>query len=361
MSVWNLWLVYLANLIIGGHSDPAAQCDFMGPGGAYYDLSSLRGTLFSIDDLRGTYTYKISLCSNVDLQAYPFCAKSISSNSKVTTQDLSDVTPPPPSRTLLGLTTDTDAPAASSSLPEGGVVTASLPVDTGVITQTQTRDAPAPEQGPAFQLSVDPTGVPTGCFRLGSLAKTSWSLIDANEPEKGVEVTYAGGEKCSAARDREIRFHFICADGYAKDSPPMFAFETTEYCHYNVTWPTVLACPVYHSAFAWAKFGLKILLVVFILYFLLGCLYYHFQHQREWGWDSMPNASMWAKLIDCTANKITCLSCLRRTGEHGEEEEGAAGAKSTTTDAEDFEKRFPMPKNKDTPSTAPGATSKQKK
>jgi len=310
MSLWSLWLAYLISKVVGSNdATNQPQCDFM-QGGAYYDMSSLRGTLFSIDDLHGTFNYKISLCANVDLQAFPACAKSASD----------------------GLAT---ASAGAPVVP------------------------PLPDQGPAFQLATDSSGAVAGCFRLGTLSKASWSLIDDSDPEKGVELTYAGGERCSGTRDREIRFHFICADGYPKESGPMFAFETTEYCHYNVTWPTILACPVYHTAFAWTKFTFKAIFVALILYFVLGCVYFHFKQNREWGWDSMPNASLWASVVESIANKVTCLSCLKRTGEHGESDEEGSSSKNTTSDEDDFEKRFPM--KKDAPSaTVPGGVKPKK-
>jgi len=297
-------MAYLVSLIVGGNGDapPSVQCDYMdSKHSAYFDLSSLRGTMFSIDDLHGTFTYKLSLCQNVDLQPLPACAKSTSLPTAAPT----DVTPP--------------------------------------------------DQGPAYQLATDSAGSVAGCFRLGTLAKSSWSLIDDDDPEKGVELTYGGGERCSGTRDREIRFHFICADGFPKDSPPMFAFETTEYCHYNVTWPTILACPTYHSAFAWSSTIVKAIFVTLILYFVFGCMFYHFQHKREWGWDSMPNAGLWAVLVDAIANKATCLSCLKRTGEHGEgDDEGSASTQST--DADDFERRFPMKKDQTTTATTTATT-----
>jgi len=302
MSVWSLWLVYLAKLVIGGNGEsPPNSCDYMSAGGAYYDFSNLRGKLFSIEDLHGTFTYKFSLCANVDLVSFPACLKS--------------------------------APGAPSL------------------------DLIPPEQGPAFQLSTDKdSGVVLGCFRLGTLGKSSWSLIDPDDEEKGVELTYGGGERCSGTREREIRFHFICADGFPKDSPPMFAFETNEYCHYNVTWPTILACPVYHNAYAWTKFGIKAVLVAILLYFVLGCCYYHFQQKKEWGWESLPNANVWATCMDALADKLTCLSCLRRTGEQGEGEEGA----SKTSDEDDFDRRFPIPAKPAPTIAAPGGAKTKK-
>jgi len=280
----------------GADDPPAVKCDYMGKGSAYYDLSSLRGTLFTLDDIRGndrgnTFTYKMSLCANINLAGLPSdCAKSTGTNP--------------------------------------------------------------PEPGTAFQVATSVTDV-TGCFRLGQLNAAEWSLIDDDDPEKGVELAYKGGEMCSNERAREIRYHFICADGFPKDSPPLFAFETSgAYCHYNITWPTILGCPVYHTSFAWSMFGLKMLFMAIILYFLSGCIYIHVQHKKDWGWDSMPNASLWAKVVDWMASKISCLSFMKRTGEHGEDDEGSASRTGqTSTDAEDFERRFPM--HKDPPPTPP--------
>ena len=63
------------------------------------------------------------------------------------------------------------------------------------------------------------------CHSIGSLKSVEWNMIDDDFPEKGVEITYGGGEACSDGVARMVKYHFICAPGFSAAEPPLLVAE----------------------------------------------------------------------------------------------------------------------------------------
>lgn len=125
------------------------------------------------------------------------------------------------------------------------------------------------------------------CYWLGSLEKSQWELIDPKVPEKGVDLIYHGGQKCSNGRPREVRIHLLCAQGYNENDVPFSVVETpSPHCHYNVTWPTTYACP----RRVWPQFTRLFLisLCMISMYILLGCILNNLYYRIPLGWGAVP-------------------------------------------------------------------------
>uniref|UniRef100_A0A6V3M268 Autophagy-related protein 27 n=2 Tax=Lotharella globosa TaxID=91324 RepID=A0A6V3M268_9EUKA len=82
------------------------------------------------------------------------------------------------------------------------------------------------------------------CFRLGSHfddGNAEWSMIDENEPGKGIQLTYFNGDFCPYhQKNRSLTVEIVCEN--RKTVPPAFVEERGE-CHYFITLPHQAGCP----------------------------------------------------------------------------------------------------------------------
>ena len=89
---------------------------------------------------------------------------------------------------------------------------------------------------PAYQTSARGE-----CVALGDSVENSvWSLLDAEDPTKGVALTYFNGTYCSAFnKQRSIKIRFVCEN---RMKIPATTVNEKE-CQYTVTMATEFGCP----------------------------------------------------------------------------------------------------------------------
>jgi hypothetical protein len=146
------------------------------------------------------------------------------------------------------------------------------------------------------------------CFYLNRADAVSYHSIDPANPHLGLDVVYGGGQPCADGRPRELRLHFVCAgSAFDETRPPHMVIETPERCHYNVSWPSVYACPrvtllgrivgesnaaslswlLWVSSVAWYG-GLA-------LYCFAGCTVNVWRGAGDIGWSAMPHRDFWTR------------------------------------------------------------------
>mmetsp|Transcript_22067 Transcript_22067/g.39130 ORF Transcript_22067/g.39130 Transcript_22067/m.39130 type:complete len:292 (+) Transcript_22067:43-918(+) len=196
---------------------------------------------------------------------------------------------------------------------------------------------------PAFQ--VEAKSWKHLCKKIARLDVQSWNLLDPQDPQKGVEMVYGGGEKCGSS-PREIRFHFICSPHF--DEGPLQIFETKEACHYNVTWASKYGCPVGSSWFSFSSsssssssssFGffslLKLISIGLVVYTIVGCaLLKYWNPDAPIGLGTCPNIEFWLGSLDMCIMAVSV----------GKEKITSLFEKKEKAQ-EDFDEKFPM--NKD--------------
>lgn len=103
---------------------------------------------------------------------------------------------------------------------------------------TNVPQAPAIQYNPAYSAGE--------CYSLGTSA--AFSLIDATDPSKGVQLKYSGGQQCNhnpgnpgVPLYRSVTLIFTCQD--VAFPSPQIAFEPS-HCAYTVEMPTYYGCPV---------------------------------------------------------------------------------------------------------------------
>ena len=83
-----------------------------------------------------------------------------------------------------------------------------------------------------------------------------WSLLDSNDPKKGVKLKYTGGARCDGYTERSVAYHFEC-NAMAGVGEPLAVYGD---CEFIVRWPTALACPIQPSIFLpilfWVAFSI---------------------------------------------------------------------------------------------------------
>ena len=82
------------------------------------------------------------------------------------------------------------------------------------------------------------------CYKLGG-SKANYSLIDADDPTRGLSLTYSGGDACGSV-DRTFRVDLVCKDKIANlpDRFDEFVHEYTNWvCHYSMELETIWGCP----------------------------------------------------------------------------------------------------------------------
>ena len=109
------------------------------------------------------------------------------------------------------------------------------------------------------------------CYYLGDLDKMGWYVMDVAKPQKGVVLTYNGGQPCGGRGQRSVSYHMVCANNFLSSEPPAFAYESPT-CHYHVVWPTMHACP---RSTTGPRF-MHIILSLIIIYFVLRTAYNKF-------------------------------------------------------------------------------------
>lgn len=80
------------------------------------------------------------------------------------------------------------------------------------------------------------------CYAVGEYADgvTSLSLLDSQDPTKGVRLEYLGNT-CSNGKQRRFKVEMPCADRL--NPTPVSALEL-EHCQYTVVIPSVYGCPL---------------------------------------------------------------------------------------------------------------------
>lgn len=180
------------------------------------------------------------------------------------------------------------------------------------------------------------------CKELASLGKRTWNLLDPKDPQKGVELTYGGGQKCGK-RPREIRYHFICAPHF--DSGPLQVFETKESCHYNVTWASKYGCPVGKTWFGapgenpeTSTFGstMRLLFMACIAYVVIGCAFLKYtKPDAPIGLETCPNSDFWLRALD---KSITGFNIAIEKAK----DMASGSGSSTPGSGADFDSKYPM-------------------
>jgi hypothetical protein len=81
------------------------------------------------------------------------------------------------------------------------------------------------------------------CYAVGSYsdATTKVSLIDQNDPTKGISVSYAGDFCHSPPEQRSFTVDLVCDDRL--NPMPLHAYEVS-HCKYRATIPSVYGCPL---------------------------------------------------------------------------------------------------------------------
>jgi len=95
---------------------------------------------------------------------------------------------------------------------------------------------------PAFQVRSDGR-----CNRLSNSSSNSqFTLIDDQDPTKGIQLTYFGGDRCSDPRVTNLRrtftIKFLCAD-HVGEQPDARVTESAT-CSYVLQFKTVFGCPL---------------------------------------------------------------------------------------------------------------------
>eukprot|EP00939_MAST-03C_sp_MAST-3C-sp1_P000350 g350.t1 len=96
---------------------------------------------------------------------------------------------------------------------------------------------------PAYQVSR----VHDACWRLGnSDSNIEWTLLDENDPARGVVLNYKGGNQCKNSDNeyirRELKIAFECANDIT-NVPDQEVIEETELCVYEIVVPSIYGCP----------------------------------------------------------------------------------------------------------------------
>eukprot|EP01091_Cochliopodium_minus_P004011 TRINITY_DN13934_c0_g1_i1.p1 TRINITY_DN13934_c0_g1~~TRINITY_DN13934_c0_g1_i1.p1 ORF type:complete len:267 (-),score=58.26 TRINITY_DN13934_c0_g1_i1:63-833(-) len=134
------------------------------------------------------------------------------------------------------------------------------------------------------------------------------------EPNKGVYITYYGGEKCTLANkviERQTTIILTCDSSVKTFSTPVVSEPTP--CHYQIAFSSQHACPD-------GKLGgidggwifVIIVLVGLALYFIIGIIIKIVVYKAS-GKDILPNADFWTELPSLIKDgfvflfdKITC-------------------------------------------------------
>jgi len=94
---------------------------------------------------------------------------------------------------------------------------------------------------PAFQVAR----VDNFCWRLGNSASNlEWSLLEEDDPSRGVVLKYIGGNECSDSntKRRSLSIAFPCAND-VMNVPDEEVIEETSVCEYEILLPSIYGCP----------------------------------------------------------------------------------------------------------------------
>ncbi|EKX33877.1 hypothetical protein GUITHDRAFT_147604 [Guillardia theta CCMP2712] len=150
---------------------------------------------------------------------------------------------------------------------------------------------PTAERSPGYQ-TLQHDGE-TACYYMGNVHTAKWGLLDENNPEDGVKLTYSAGTKCDAKTGRSIEYHFICDPQIGVGQPVTVAGE----CRFMVIWQTIYACPFYPTHYPrlllWSS-------VAIVLYLLMGFAYNIRNNGMKVSLAAIPHSSsflaLWAWL-----------------------------------------------------------------
>lgn len=103
-----------------------------------------------------------------------------------------------------------------------------------------------PNVGKAGALQINKRGTEADyddwCYVVGEFSDSSYavSLLDHDDPTKGIQLTY-GGDYCHSGDQRKFNMQLMCSD---KLNPvPTHALEYS-HCSYTITMPSVYGCPL---------------------------------------------------------------------------------------------------------------------
>jgi len=140
-------------------------------------------------------------------------------------------------------------------------------------------------------------------FQLNGQLGGVWSYLNGNS-SNGVQAVYTNGDgDCyngGQKEDRQITMSFPCQA--TADATFAFATSSTDGCHYTLTYGTPAACPGNSGGSSSSSSSLSggwifviVLLVSFVLYVVLGCLYKS-QKLGATGMERCPNVDFWRDL-----------------------------------------------------------------
>mmetsp|Transcript_3858 Transcript_3858/g.9536 ORF Transcript_3858/g.9536 Transcript_3858/m.9536 type:complete len:266 (-) Transcript_3858:8-805(-) len=140
----------------------------------------------------------------------------------------------------------------------------------------------------------------TACYYMGNVHTAKWGLLDENNPEDGIKLTYSAGTKCDAKTGRSIEYHFICDPQIGVGQPVTVAGE----CRFMVIWQTIYACPFYPTHYPrlllWSS-------VAIVLYLLMGFAYNIRNNGMKVSLAAIPHSSSFLALWTWLKYLLTSL------------------------------------------------------
>ena len=165
------------------------------------------------------------------------------------------------------------------------------------------------------------------CQVVGRHQMWAASLIDKRNPNKGIEISYSGGDRCSldqtafSGSPRSITFRLICSS-----SESDWAFTEDDElgaCEAIIEKYTKAGCPYPVSA-GWNKFWKYLIwgLGAVVVYMFAGCLYNIAKGKT--GMDALPSLNFWSELpekvkggLDSTSIKLKTIVSKGTNGATG--------------------------------------------
>lgn len=159
----------------------------------------------------------------------------------------------------------------------------------------------------------------SGCWSLGDLHTAVYELIDENDAQKGIQLSFTDGTRCADGFPRSIRYHFICTgDWKGHGGQPYYVTELIG-CEYEVVWPTHHACPAYsfmdyRSWFSsspgtsYSLFSTMWYLFLCLLFYCIAGIAWNVHREKKAiGIDAIPHKSFWTKTYVVVTTKSKML------------------------------------------------------
>merc|ERR1712196_662970 len=91
-----------------------------------------------------------------------------------------------------------------------------------------------------------PAGKEPSCVYLGNPNmedNKEWSLIDSDDPGKGVQLKYTGGQHCTSGQRRSLEINFLCSANHIEKIEKQ-VIDESKHCAYAITIESEYACPL---------------------------------------------------------------------------------------------------------------------